>query len=338
MRIGIAPWGAHLDEWVEVARHADDRGLADVWTSELHRSPFVPLAAAATATTRIGLGTGIALAFTRSPFSAALAALDLDELSGGRLRFGIGSGVRRLVEDWHGRPFDQPVERLRDWIAAFRAVVEGAHRGEPMATDGTHESLAVRGYERPYAPARPTIPIHVASVGPLMTRLAGEVADGWISHELTSPAMLRETTMPRLDEGLERSGRTRDDLDVVVSACCVIDDDADRARRTAAHTVAFYASVRTYEPMFADHGFGEAARAVQTAFRAGDVPAMVAAVPDEMVDTFTLAGTADEVRGALGRFDGLADAVKLSPPTYFVDAETTRRCQTRTLATFGGQP
>jgi probable F420-dependent oxidoreductase len=336
VRIGLAPWGATLDEWVEVARRAEQAGLDRVWTSELHRSPFVPLAATATATERVGLGTAIALAFPRSPFSAALAALDLDELSGGRLTFGVGSGVKRLVEDWHDRDFDPPVARMREWIAAFRTVVAGAHTGERLTSPGEHESLDVRGYQRPYLTVRSRIPVHLASVGPRMTVLAGEVADGWISHELTSPDLLRDHSLPRLEEGLERAGRNRDDLEVVVSACCVVDDDADRARRLAAHTVAFYASVKTYEPMFADHGFGDAAQQVQAAFRAGDRAAMVDAIPDAMVDTFTLAGTADDVRTSLKRFDGLADAIKLSPPTYLDDPVTTRAAQDRLLATFGG--
>ncbi len=339
MRIGIAPWGADLDEWVAAAATADRGSIDDVWTSELHRSPFVPLAAAATATDRLGLGTAIALAFVRSPFAAALSALDLDELAGGRVRFGVGTGVQRLIEDWHHRDFSPPVGRMRSWIAAFRSVVERAHLGEPIILDDAHEPLRVRGYQRPYPPTRPTIPVYLASVGQKLTRLAGEVADGWISHELTSPQLLTETIVPQLEAGLAAAGRRRDELDVVVSACCVIDDDdPDAARRTAAHTVAFYASVRTYAPMFAAHGFGDQATAVQAAFRADDTAAMVAAVDDEMVDTFTLAGTTDHVRERLARLDGLADAVKLSPPTYLVPPAVTRAAQRRTLAAFGGVP
>jgi probable F420-dependent oxidoreductase len=336
MRMGIAPWGADLDEWVGAAVAADRAGMTDVWTSELHRSPFVPLAAAAGPTSGIALGTAIALAFVRSPFAAALAALDLDELAGGRLRFGVGTGVKRLVEDWHGRPFSPPRQRLEEWITGFRTVVAGAHRGDPLEVEAELEPLHVRGYQRPYPPQRDAIPVYVAAVGPRLTALAGEVADGWISHELTSPQQLRERTWPALESGLAAGGRQRGDLDVVVSACCVIDDDRAEARRTAAHSVAFYASVRTYQPLFEEHGFGAQAAAVREAFRAGDVPAMVDAVDDEMVDTFTLAGRPDDVRRGLQRFEGLADAVKLSPPTYFVEPEVTRAAQTRTLATLGG--
>ena len=291
----------------------------------------MPLAAAAPATQQIGLGTAIALAFVRSPFATALSALDLDELSGGRLRFGVGTGVRRLVEDWHGQPFDRPTARLREWIEVFRAVVERAHVGEPIEAGGQLVTTGVVGWQRPYPPPRPSMPVFVASVGPRLTELAGEVADGWISHELTSVQALETFVVPRLEAGLSRAGRRRSDLEVVVSGCCVIDEDRAAAEHLAAHTVAFYGSVRTYEPFFEAHGFGDEARRIQQAFGDQDTAAMVAAVSPEMVRAFTFAGTVDDVRKRLAGFDGLADAVKLSPPTYFVPPDATRAAQQSTL-------
>ena len=327
MQLSYGPWGETLDEQVAAARAAEDAGVAMVWTPELHRSAFVPAAAMAAATERVGVGTGIAWAFARSEMVTALTALDLDELSGGRFVLGLGTGVKRLVEDWHQRPFGKPATHLRESVALIRRIVADAHRGERIAVDGEHVTVDIRGYERPFAPVRERIPVHIAAVGPGMTRLAGEVGDGWISHELTSPRFVRERILPNLERGLTDAGRARDEVTRVVSAVCVPSEDAAQARRWAAGLVAFYASVRTYADFFDFHGFAGEAETARERFKAGDVAGMTAAVTDEMVDTFTLAGTPDAIRRRLAEYDDLADLLKLTPPTHHVDAEVTRTVQ-----------
>lgn len=327
MRLTYGPWGATMREMVDAARDAETAGFARVWCAELHRSAFVPAAAMAAATERIGVGTAIALAFVRSPMTTALAALDIDELSAGRFTLGLGSGVQRLNEDWHNARFGKPAPHLRETVAIVRRVIADAHSGKPIELDGEHERIRLRHYERPFAPVRPDIPIYIASVGDVMTRMTGEIADGWIQHELGSPRYLRERLLPNIQRGLARAGRGRAACDVVASAMCVIDDDAKQAKRWAAGLVAFYASVRTYQPFFAFHGFEADAVAIQERFRAGDEQGMVDACPDEMVDALTLAGTVDEVRARLASYDGLADTVKLTPPTHLVPPEVTRHAQ-----------
>lgn len=326
-RLAIAPWGESLAELAQAARAAEIAGLHSVWSSELHRSAFVPLAAMATTTHEVQLATGIALAFVRSPLVTALEALDLDELCGGRLVLGLGTGVRRLNEQWHGSAFDQPVLRLRETIAVVRAVLERAHLGERLQVEGDLVSADISGWRRPMPPARSTVPIYVAAVGPMMTRLAGEVADGWIAHELGSPAYLSERILPELTDGLTRAGRSRAGLTVVASACCAVSSDGAEARRWAARTVALYASVRSYQGFFAFHGFEAEAVAVQTAFRVGDSTAMADVVTDEMVDALTISGTPDDVRRRLSAYDGTADVLKLHPPVHLDDPETVRTAQ-----------
>lgn len=327
MKLTVAPSGESLAELVTAARDAEAVGADAVWVSELHRSAPVQLAAMAAATTRVRLGTAIALAFVRSPMVTALEAMDLDELSGGRLVLGLGTGVQRLNDDWHHARWGRPVGHLRETVRAVRELVARSHLGEPIELDGEHEPMRIHGYQRPFPPARTAIPIHLASVGPAMTRLAGEIGDGWIAHELGSPANLRDNILPRLSEGAVRGGRSLSDVEIVASACCVSHLDGRLARRWAAGTVAFYAAVRTYEDFFAWHGFRGEAKAVREAFRSGDEQGMVDAVPDAMVDALTLAGTPDEVRSRLADYDGLADAVKLSPPTRFVPPEVPRAAQ-----------
>lgn len=333
MELSYAPWGESIAEQCEAARAAEAGGFSDVWVSELHRSAFVPSAALAQATTSVGVGTAIALAFVRSPMTTALEALDLDELSNGRFILGLGSGVQRLNEAWHNARFGKAVPHLRETVSVIRRVVAEAHLGKTIEQPGEFEPILLKGYERPWPPVRERIPIYLAAVGELMTKLTGEIADGWLGHELGSPRYTREMLLPNFDIGLQRAGRERKDLKVIASAVCVIDDDAKQAKRWAAGLVAFYASVRTYQPFFAFHGFEAEAVAIQQAFRAGDEQAMIDACPDAMVDALSFAGTADEVRTALKGYDGVVDGIKLSPPTHLVPASVTRESQRRILET-----
>jgi probable F420-dependent oxidoreductase len=336
MAVGLAlgVWGQTMAELREAAKAAEAGRFESLWTAELHRSAFVTTAAVATSTSRVAVGTGIALAFVRSPMILALSALDLDELSEGRLILGLGAGVRRLNEEWHARPYGKPAPHLREVVAIVRRFIADSHRGVPIDFDGEYEKTHVRHYQRPFHPVRDSIPIYLAGMGPWMLRLAGEVGDGWIAHELGSADYLKKRALPLLAEGLARSARPRSSLRVVTSACCVPMADGRQARRFAAGLVAFYASVRTYDEFFDFHGFLPEAKEVQRRFREGDLDHMADACPDEMVDRLTIAGTPDEVRSRLSDYDGLADVVKLTPPTHLVPEEVTRLSQAAILEMF----
>ncbi len=143
--------------------------------------------------------------------------------------------------------------------------------------------------------------------------------------------MLRDGILPGLNEGLKRSGRSRDQFEVVASVCCMPYEDPAQAKRWGAGLIAFYATVKTYEALFDSHGFLDEARAVRAAFRAGDHRAMLDAVPDSMVDAFMLADTPDRIRHALAAYRGLADEIKLSPPAHFIDEEVTRLAQSNII-------
>ncbi len=335
MRLTLAPWGSSLAELTEVSVRAEAAGAQAVWVPELHRSAPVTLAAIAAETSTVTLGTAISLAFVRSPMTTALEALDVDELSGGRLVLGLGSGVQRLNESWHNARWGKPVGHLEEVVRDIRHFVAHADSGEDIDLPGEYEPMSIRHYRRPFAPRRRRIPVYLASTGPAMTRLAGRIGDGWIAHELGSPSYLEQVILPNLRFGADQAARPATDVDVVASACCVPWHDGRQARRWAAGLVAFYATVRTYEPFFEFHGFLDEARRCQAAFRTGDEDAMIAAVPDEMVDALTIAGTPDEVRERLHGYDGLADAVKLSPPTHYVSDEVTRSVQDQLVTMVG---
>lgn len=334
MRITYGPWGETLAEVAEAARAAEEAGAEVVWLPELHRSATVAAAGVAAATRTVGVGTGIALAFTRSPMVTALEALDLDELSGGRFVLGLGSGVQRLNEDWHHARWGKPVAHLRETIRNVRAFWAGCTTGEPIDLDGEHEPMRIRGYRRPFPVRRTDIPIYLAAMGPAMTRLAGEVADGWISHELTSPDHLRATILPELAAGRERAGAAATaDLDVVASTCCSVDADPAVARRRSAGMVGFYASVRTYADLFAFHDLAAEQAAVIESFRGGRGAGQLAdAVPDRMVDALTLSGTRDQVAERVAAYASVASSIKLTPPTHGLEPAEVRAAQKEVIA------
>ncbi|MFF0718362.1 LLM class flavin-dependent oxidoreductase [Verrucosispora sp. NA02020] len=334
LRLTYQPWGETLAEVADAGRRAERAGAEVLWVSELHRSATGTAAALAVATETARIGTCIALAFTRSPMITALEALDLDELSGGRFVLGLGSGVKRLNEDWHNVVFGKPVPHMRESVRNIRHFWRHCTSGEPMLLDGEYEPMRIRGYERPFAVPAEAIPVYLAAMGPLMTRLAGEIGDGWISHELCSPRYLAEQILPDLTVGIDRAdSRTRADLDVVVSACCSIADDRQVARRRAAGLVGFYATVRTYADFFAFHDLADDQQQVVDAFRAGAGADYLAdAVSDRMVDALTLTGTRADVADRITAYDGIADSVKLSPPTHGLPAADTRAAQDEIIA------
>ncbi|MFI6901897.1 LLM class flavin-dependent oxidoreductase [Nonomuraea sp. NPDC050394] len=349
MRITYGPWGETLAELTGAARAAEEAGAEVVWLPELHRSATVTAAAVAPALSGAGVGTAVALAFTRSPLTLALEALDLDELTGGRFVLGLGVGARRLNERWHDVAADRPVTRLRETVEIIRAVVAGT-----PVVEGETRRADLRGFRRPHRPVRAAVPIYLAAVGPQLTRLAGRIADGWISHELCSPAYVREHALPNLgraaapdhgtspdpgkDAGTESaesavSAGSGERMDVVVSACCAIDADPAEARRQAKGVLGFYASVATYRDFFAFHGLAEEQEAVIEAFRSG-TPAdgLAAAVPDRMVERLALAGTPAQVAEGIEAYRGLATTIKLTPPVYGRPPEAVRESQARIIA------
>jgi alkanesulfonate monooxygenase SsuD/methylene tetrahydromethanopterin reductase-like flavin-dependent oxidoreductase (luciferase family) len=337
LRLTYQPWGETLEEVADAGRRAEAAGAEVLWVSELHRSATGTAAALVGATSTARIGTSIILAFTRSPMITALEALDLDELSGGRFVLGLGSGVQRLNEDWHNVPFGKPVGHLRETVRNIRMFWEGCTTGEPIEAAGDYEPIRIRGYERPFEVANSDIPIYLAAMGPFMTRLAGEIGQGWISHELCSPSYLQERVLPDLEVGIGRTEeKTRADLDVVVSACCSVSEDAALARRRASGLVGFYATVRTYADFFDFHGLADDQQAVIDAFRAGAGADFLAdSVSDAMVDALTISGNRDDVMAGVAAYESLADSVKLSPPTHGIAAEDTRAAQDEIIDMLG---
>lgn len=326
--------GEGPDEIVDVAEAFEAAGFARLWAPELTRSSTIPLAIAAQATERIELATGIALAFTRSPFTLALEALDLDELSGGRFVLGLGAGVKRLNERWHGVAYDPPLRRMRELVAAVRELIRTLPVEGPSRSAGRIYDIEVVGYRRPFAAPRAEIPVWLAAVQPGMARLCGEIADGFLDHPVTTPEWLDAVLLPGIDAGAERGSRTRPQIAGAL-ICAVSDDDPLSARRAAACTVGFYAVVKTYTELFSGHGFADRLPGIRRAFLEGGADRLADAVGEDMTAVFAAAGTAAEVQERARVYEGRCDRLWVTTPHHLQSAEDARTWRAGLVAAFG---
>lgn len=334
-RISVAALGNSVAELEAETKLAERAGIECTWAPELFRSSVTQAAYLAARTERIGVATGIAWAFTRSPFILAVTALDVDEMSGGRFRLGLGAGVKRLNETWHNADYGKPAPHLREAIEATRLIMQGAGVGEPIRYEGSYYDIDIKGWIRPHPAPRESVPIYTAAVQSGMARMAGDVADGLVGHPIQSLQWIDEVVIDGFETGLSRSSRDRTDFDYLPTVCCAIEDDQAKANDLARRTIAFYATVRTYMPLFEMHGFGDNAAAAGDAFRKGDLAGVPAAISDEMVETYCAAGPLDKVRERVEATAERADGLFLTPPTYFIGAEELIEYQRRIIDAFG---
>jgi probable F420-dependent oxidoreductase len=336
-RVSVAAIGTTVADLESETLQAEAAGIECVWAPELFRSSVTQAAFLAAKTERIDVATGIAWAFTRSPFIVAISALDIDEMSAGRFRLGLGAGVKRLNETWHNADYGRPAPHLREAIEATRLIMQQAGSGEPIRYEGDYYDIDIKGWVRPHPAVREAVPIYTAAVQAGMARMAGDVADGLIGHPIQSLRWIDEVVVPGFERGLERSGRERAGFDYLPTVCCAIDEDEGRALEMARRTIAFYATVRTYMPLWELHGFADNAIAAGDAFRRGDLAAVPAAISDEMVETYCAAGPLDKVRQRVVATAERADGIFLTPPTYFISPEELSEYQGRLIEAFGRQ-
>jgi probable F420-dependent oxidoreductase len=318
----------------QFANGCEAAGLEGMWGIQLYGPPFIPLAAAAMVSKRLKLGTGVALAFTRSPLETALSAIDIDTISGGRMVLGLGTSLRWWNESWHGVKYGKPISHLRELIALVRQIIAGAHTGNLGKIEGENYQLDLTGFRSLAPPVRERIPIYVPAVFQNSVRLAGEIADGLAGHPIWSANWIRNEVRKALEESLQKAGRKRSALDLNIWAWVAIDENRKKAIDASRGTVAFYASMAQYEKYFAAHGFGAQARAAYEAASRGDTTAMVNAIPDEMVTTFAIAGTRDEVRERVEALWQIADSMTLAAPAVLVDAMEAGRYRAAIAETF----
>ncbi|HEV7212312.1 MAG TPA: TIGR03617 family F420-dependent LLM class oxidoreductase [Blastococcus sp.] len=315
MLLDAALLSTGIDDVEGTARDLEARGYAGVWASEVDHDPFLPLFSAALATTRLQIGTGIAVAFARSPMTLAQTAHDLQRYSRGRFVLGLGTQIKPHIERRFSMPWGAPVSRMREYIAALRAIWATWQDGTPLRFEGEYyrHTLMTPMFSPP-AHEWGAPPVYLAAVGPAMTRLAGEAADGLLVHGFTTERYLRERTLPALEEGLAAAGRTRADLTVSFPGLVVSGrTDAERAEAAAAvkATIAFYGSTPAYRPVLELHGWENLADELHTlsvSRREDKWTAMRDLVDDEVLGTFAVVADPDDVGPqVLARYGGLVD-------------------------------
>jgi len=229
---------------------------------------------------------------------------------------GLGTSVRDWNERVHGMVYGKPVAHLREIVTTVRAIIEKGHTGELGEIDGAYHRLDLRSFTI-RKPVRGSIPIYVPALFEKTVTLAGEAADGLLGHPVWSQRWVEAQSL-RLNEALAARGRKRADFHVNLWNYAAIASDRKQAIDDMRGTVAFYSSIAQYQKYYAAHGFGPQADAVIAAAARKDTAAMLKAVPDEMVTTFAVAGTPDEVRERVAKLWHYADSMTLSPPQYFV--------------------
>src|SRR5438270_6872846 len=309
----------HWREAKPAAAAAEAAGFDAVMTVELGHDVFTPLAFAALATERVELTPSIAVAFPRSPTVMASQAWDLQANSQGRFVLGLGSQVKGHNERRFGIPWSPPAPRLRDYVRALRAIWHCWEAGGKLDYRGEHYRLTLMTPDfSPEPTGLPMAPVTIAAVGEAMLRVAGEVCDGVRLHPLCSRRYLEEVALPRIAEGMQRSGRCRSNFDVFGGGFVVTGSDAQNVAEGmewARKRIAIYSSTRTYAPILALHGLEEVGaklHAMSVASRWNEMPAEIT---DDMVRVFAACGTYDELAAATeARYGGLADAVELIFP------------------------
>jgi probable F420-dependent oxidoreductase len=307
----------------ELARQVESHGFDAVWVAETGQESIVQATVCLTATSRIQVGTNITLAFPRSPTITAMQAWDLDELSGGRFIVGLGSQVKRIIEERFSASFDRPAQRMAEYVQAMQTVWR-IERGEDATFDGEIYRVLRPGLTGPGRAADRALPrTYVAAVGPLMTAAAATHADGILGHPFTSLRYLTESVLPRIDEALSEAGRARDEFTIAQGLILCISEDREVARREAASQIAFYGTTPNYLPVFAAHGdehlMDEFRRVFVSSGR--DAQAMAAAVSDEVIDRYAIAGTPDEVRDRVAELDAHVDHLILGGAWYGVSQQ-----------------
>lgn len=307
----------------DAAKALEAKGYAGAIANQVYSPPWSALAISAAATTELGLEAGIAMAFVRSPFETACAALELDRLSEGRFTLGLGTAPGPWTEQYFGEEFSPPIGRLREVIDIIRLVNDAAVAGTPSlpSYDGDHYQVSFEGLVPTFGPKVRRVPIWIASLREKLCELAGESADGLIGHPIWSTSWMFDTALPAMERGAARAGRSVSDLHLQLWLTVSIDDDPAVAARRARGNVAFYGSIPSYRSYFEAHGFGDLNDTLAEARRSLPLDQCLDLVPLEAARTFAVCGTADEVGQQLERLMERSQSVCVKPPTWCVEPD-----------------
>jgi probable F420-dependent oxidoreductase len=301
----------------ESATRIERDGYARAWIAELEHDPFLQCLQAIESTSRIEVGTAISVAFARSPMTLAGTAYDLARSSKGRFVLGLGSQIKPHIERRFSMPWSHPAARMRECIQAMRAIWECWQNQTELNFRGefyTHTLMTPMFMPHPHEWGAPRV--YLAGVGPEMTKVAGEVADGFLCHGFSTPRYVREVTIPTLAAARASVGKTMDGFAVCGPGFVVTGSNPEQieaAKPRIRKQLAFYASTPAYRRVLELHGWGDLQPELQVMSRQGKWDEMTDLITDEMLHEFAVVGEPDEVAtGVLERYGDIVSSISLS--------------------------
>jgi len=312
-----------LNSVAERVRRLEAEGYDGAFTAEVSANPFFPLVLAAEHSERIELMTGIAVAFARNPMNMANIAHDLNAYSKGRFILGLGSQIRPHITKRFSMPWSHPAARMREYILAMRAIWDCWYKGEPLRFEGEfyNHTLMTPMFtpaQLEYGAPR----VMLAAVGPRMTEVAGETADGVIAHAFTTERYLREVTVPAIERGLAKAGRPREAFQISCPMFIVTgtnDEERANSRTINCKQIAFYGSTPAYRPVLEMHGWGGLQEELNILSKRGEWDAMGECISDDILNEFAIVAEpediAAQIRARCGDvLDRIVCTVELSDP------------------------
>lgn len=297
--------GLDLTTAGEQAKEAEDFGYDGIWVPETSRDPFLPLVLATEHTERIEIGTSIAVAFARSPMTLANTAYDLTQYSKGRFILGLGSQIKPHITKRFSMEWSKPAARMREMVLAMHAIWDSWMTGAKLDFKGdfyTHTLMTPFFNPGPHEYGHPRV--FLAGVGPLMTEVAGEVCDGFFCHGFTTEKYLREVTLPALEAGRQKAGKTLEGFEICGPSFVVTgntEEELETAKVGTRRQIAFYGSTPAYRPVLECHGWGELQTDLNRMSKEGKWEEMGTLIDDEILSTFAVVGEPEEIGPELQR-------------------------------------
>lgn len=313
MKIDAATLAPNLREMPALARNVEELGFDCLWTSETQHDPFLPLALAAEHTEKIELGTAIAVAFPRSPTVLAHMAWDLQAASNGRFILGLGTQIKPHIERRFATVWEAPAAKLREMILAMRALWSAWQGDGRINYRGEFYKITLMTpFFNPGPIDHPDIPIFIAGVNERLCQLAGELCQGFHVHPFHTPTYLREMILPNIELGLQKTGRTRADIQM---SSAIFVATAEGEKEMVRAQISFYASTPTYRPVLEAHGWGAAGEKLSSLAARKEWGEMPAQITDEMLEHFCIMTSPENLAAQIkARYEGLLDRITLYTP------------------------
>lgn len=291
--------GFNLSKAAQEAREAEEFGYDGIWVPETSRDPFLPLTIAAEHTETIDIGTSIAVAFARSPMTLANTAYDLNQFSKGRFILGLGSQIKPHITKRFSMEWSKPAARMREMVLALRAIWDSWMNDAKLDFRGdfyTHTLMTPFFNPGPHAYGIPRV--FLAAVGPLMTEVAGETCDGFFCHGFTTERYLREVTLPALEAGRAKAGKSMEGFEICGPSFVITgnnEEELEKAKIGTRQQIAFYGSTPSYRPVLDLHGWGELQPELNALSKQGKWEEMGDLIDDDILNTFAVVGEPEQV-------------------------------------------